>query len=137
MRNDLALRRHPAGEREHQAANRIDIGVPFVLAQHRPHAFLEILHRQPGVQIQRPIRPFGHHRRLFVIVLVVDLADNRFDKVFDRYQPVDAAVLVDHQRQVDPLLTHLQQQIQHPDRGATISGLRRIASIENASGRPT
>ena len=46
-----------------------------------------------------------------LIVFVVDLADDLFDDILDRDQPVGAAVFVDHQRQMHPRRLHLRQQV--------------------------
>ena len=56
MRDDLAFRRHPAGEVEHQSADRLDIRVALVLGEHMADARLEFLHGQQRIQIQRAIR---------------------------------------------------------------------------------
>ena len=85
----------------------------LVLGQHRAHPRLERLDRQPRIHVERAVGALGHHRHLILVVLVGDVADDRFDQVLDRHQPVDAAVLVDHQRQMHARLAHLQQQIEH------------------------
>ena len=59
MADHLAFRRNPPGQSEHEAAHGIDIRVALVLAQDRPHAFLELLHRQTGIQVQRAIGALG------------------------------------------------------------------------------
>ena len=46
-------------------------------------------------------------------MLVGDVADDGLDQVLDRHQPVDAAIFVDHQGEMDAAQTHLQQQVQH------------------------
>ena len=46
-------------------------------------------------------------------MLVGDFAHDLLDQILDRQQPVDAAILVHHQRQVHTRLTHLQQQVEH------------------------
>ena len=48
-------------------------------------------------------------RRLVAVVLVVDLADDLFDDILDRDQPVGAAIFVDHQREMDAQRLHLRQ----------------------------
>ena len=53
-------------------------------------------------------------------MLVVDLADDLFDDILDRYQAVGAAIFVDHQRQMDARGLHLRQQIDRPHRGRHI-----------------
>ena len=46
-------------------------------------------------------------------MLIGDVAGDGFDQILNGHQPVDPAVFVDHERHVDSLLAHLQQQIQH------------------------
>ena len=53
---------------------------------------------------------------LGVVVLVLDLADDLLDHVFDRHQPVDAAELVDHHRDMGARLAHLHQEIEDRQR---------------------
>ena len=55
-------RGHPAGEREHQPAHRVDIGRALVLRQHRAHPALERLDRQARVQVERAVGTLGDHR---------------------------------------------------------------------------
>ena len=45
-------------------------------------------------------------------MLVLDLADDLLDQILDRHQPVDAAELVDHHRDMGARLTHLHQQVE-------------------------
>ncbi len=87
--------------------------VAFVLGQDRTNLGFEILDRHAGVQVERAVGTFSDHRRLDIVVFVGDVAGDRFDEVLDRYQTVDAAVFVHHQRQMDALRPHLQQQVQH------------------------
>ena len=54
--------------------------------------------------------------RLVDVVLVLDLADDLLDQVLDRDQPVDAAELVDHHRDVGARLAHLHQQVEDRQR---------------------
>jgi hypothetical protein len=42
-------------------------------------------------------------------MLVLDLADDLLDQIFDRHQPIDTAKLVDHHGDVGPRLAHLDE----------------------------
>jgi hypothetical protein len=62
-------------------------------------------------------------------VLVLDLADDLLDQVLQRHQPRRAAVLVQHDRHLDPLLAHLPDQVLHRlalrhERGSRITSRR-------------
>ena len=46
-------------------------------------------------------------------VFVFDLAHNLFEDVFDGYQAGDAAVLIDHHRQINVRLLHFFEQLGH------------------------
>jgi hypothetical protein len=69
--------------------------------------------------------------------LVRDVADDRLDQVLDRQQAIDAAVFVDHQRQVHALLAHLKQQVEHRYLRRHHQRAAQDRLSENASGRPT
>ena len=51
------------------------------------------------------------------VVLVLDLADDLLDQILDGDEPVDAAELVDDERQMLARQAHLQQQVEHPHGG--------------------
>src|SRR6516164_5445127 len=50
-------------------------------------------------------------------MLVLDLADNLLDQIFDRHQPVDPAKFVDHHGDMGPRLTHLDEKVESRQRG--------------------
>ena len=47
----------------------------------------------------------------FVVVFVLDIADDQFDDVLDRDDAVGAAIFVDHERQMNAGGLHLGQQV--------------------------
>ena len=75
----------------------------------------------------KPPSPDGvQFRRLGLVVLVLDVADDRLDHVLDRNEPVGAAVFVDHQRHMGARRLHAEQEIER--------GHRRRARREPAAG---
>ena len=55
-------------------------------------------------------------RRLVLVMLVFDVADDRFHHVLDRHQPIGPAVLVDDQRHMRAGRLHLEQQVERRHR---------------------
>ncbi len=47
----------------------------------------------------------------FLVVLVLDIADDLLDQILDRHKSVRAAVLVDHERHVDARRLHANEQV--------------------------
>src|SRR6516164_10365058 len=45
-------------------------------------------------------------------MLVLDLADNLLDQIFDGHQPIDPTKLVDHHGDVGPRLAHLDEKVE-------------------------
>ena len=115
MADDLAARRHAAGNGSDQAAERRLIAFTLIRRKHRADPLLEGIKPCARIGKQGSVGTTDHHR-LLDIVLVLDIADDLFDHVFDRDQAVDAAMLVDDERQVRARETHLQQQIEKAQR---------------------
>ncbi len=74
---------------------------------------LELLDRQSRIEVERAVGTLAEHRAGHLVVLVRDVADDGLDQVLDGEQPVDAAVFVDDEGEVDARLAHLQQQVEH------------------------
>ena len=53
----------------------------------------------------------GHDHRLLDVVLVLDLADDLLEQVLDRHEAGRAAVLVEHDRDVDLAALELVQEV--------------------------
>ena len=117
MGDDLAAFRHPAGQHEDEAAQRVDRLLVAGRAQARAVLFLERLDRQARIGDDAAVGPLDQRRRLGDVVLVLDLADDLLDQILDRHQPVDAAELVDDHRDVGARLAHLHEQIEDRQRG--------------------
>ena len=88
-------------------------GVVLVVVVER-HLRLEQLHevvdRCPPVDPRLVVGEL-HDHRLLDVVLVLDLADDLLDQVLDRDETGRAAVLVEHDRQVDLAPLELVQQV--------------------------
>ena len=68
-----------------------------------------------GMRASAMMLPSGRSIRVGVsgdVVLVLDLADDLLDQILDRHQPVDAAELVDHHRDMRARLAHLHEQVE-------------------------
>ena len=111
MDEELAADRHAPGQGDDEAADGIDV-VAFILAQDSAEMLIEDFHLGTSIDVEAAVGADGDHRLGFPVMLVGDLAHDLLDDVFDRQQPIDAAVLVDHERHVRALDPHLQQQLQ-------------------------
>ena len=115
-RHQLAAHRHVSGAHDQIAAERIDflrrVADVELLADHGAHIFEA---RAPGGE-ERAVALARHRRRLRLVVLVGDVADDQLDQVLDRDQTVAAAVFVDDEREVNARRLHLGEQIERRHR---------------------
>src|SRR5262249_29155412 len=93
MRDRLAAGRDIAGQREHEAAQRVDVLFALLFRQHRSDPLLELLDGGARIGDEAAVRPGQHLRPGIDVMFVVDLADDFLDDVLDRRQSVDAAEL--------------------------------------------
>ena len=77
-----------------------------------PSMLLEHLDRGARVGDQAAVGALDEARAVGHIMLVLDLADDLLDHILDRDQPVDAAELVDHHRDMGARLAHLHEQVE-------------------------
>jgi len=108
----FAAHRHPAQKHEDQTAQRVDLFLVHFLGigQGLVDLSLEFLKRGLGegkVDAGAFLRP---ELSVVEVVLVLDLADDLFDQVFDGDKAIHPAVFVDHQRHVPPITLHFLQQ---------------------------
>ena len=75
-----------------------------------------LVQRRARVDEERAVGADGDLRTFHLVVLVLDVADDRLDDVLDRNQSVGPAIFVDHQRHVRPRRLHLHQQIERGHR---------------------
>ena len=71
---------------------------------------VEVVDVGPAVDPRLVVREADDHR-LLGVVLVLDLADDLLEEVLDRDQPGGAAVLVEHDRDVDLAPLELVQEV--------------------------
>src|SRR3546814_10420225 len=86
MLDQLAAIGHPAGEREQQAAEGVDVLLAFVFGKHRADTLLELLDGGARIGNEAAIRPLDQLRADRDVVLVLDLPDDLLDQVLDRHQ---------------------------------------------------
>ena len=111
MPDKLATRGDPPDDGEHEAAERIDVGLFLGLEQLGPEPRLELLDRCARRGDEPELGVDGDIRRLLLVVLVLDVADDLLDQILDGDEPVRAAVLVDDQRHVDARRLHANEQV--------------------------
>lgn len=111
MPDHLAALGHAADQGEDQTAQAVDVLVLVLggdlLADHG----LEGIDLRPGIHVPHARSTGADRGRVLVVVLVLDIADNRFDQVFQRHQPVGTAILVDHQGEMHAPALHAAQEI--------------------------
>ena len=101
---------------EDEPAQRVDFFLVAVRTQLDTVPLFERLDRSAGIGDQGAVSALDQARRLGVVVLVLDLADDFLDQILDRDQPVDAAELVDDHRDMGARLAHLHEQIEDRQR---------------------
>ena len=99
MTHNLATSRHPSGDGADKAADGIDL-VAVIVFEKPSGQDLERLDLEPGLGENGAIVVDGDLRLDRLVMLVLDLADDFLDKVFNRDQPVNAAEFIDDQRQM-------------------------------------
>ena len=123
----LAVGGHVAELGEQQPADR----VPVALGELGPQQLVDLVERQAGVDPHAAVGERLDHRVLDV-ELVDDLAEQLLDDVLEGHEPGGAAVLVDHDRHVEPVLLHLPQQRRRP---RLVSGTKRAGRASSATVR--
>ena len=93
-------------------------GVVLVLVLEREldvEQLAEVVHVRPAIDPGLVVGELDDHR-LFLVVLVLDLADDLLEQVLDGHQAGRAAVLVEHDREVDLAPLELVEQVVHAHR---------------------
>ena len=103
MNDQLPAHRHPIGQEEYEPAQRIDVLRPLLVGEDRADPRLELLDRGARIGDQGPVRSIDQLRSSDYIVLVLYLAHDLLDQIFDGDDSVDAAKFVDHQGHVHVL----------------------------------
>ena len=112
----LASRRNPAGNGEDEAAQRVDDLLLLIGDERQSEMLLQVLDRHPriGDEAETGIGP--DQRLVLYVVFVGNLAHHFLDQILDGNEPVGAAILVDHQRQMESRRLHFEQKIEHRHR---------------------
>ncbi len=110
MLDRLANRRHAPGDGGDETAERIDLG--FEIGDQNRQAGLahHIVDCSEAGDFPAGLAASRNQRRRLVM-LVLDVADDLFDQVFEADHAARAAILVDHQSDVDPASLHADQQV--------------------------
>src|SRR5208283_1297177 len=94
---DLAAAGKPAYEGGDETADRIHLLVLAEGGEIEADSLRDLLKRRARFDDEGAVARWLD-RRLGLVVLVLDVADDRFDQVLDRDEAIGAAVFVDHQR---------------------------------------
>ena len=113
---------HLLGQHIGQPAQRIDGLVD--LGKARVDPFGDIVELGAGIAVPQPLANRHDPFLRRVVVLVLDLADDLLDQVFDGDHPVGARVFVEHDGEVDAAGAHVGQ---HVERAARLRHEQRLA----------
>ena len=126
-----ADRRHPLGQHERQAAERVDclldFGNPRVADR-----LGDVLELGAGIGVPHALADRHEELDRRLVVLVLDVADDLFDEVLDRDDPVGTRELVDHDREVGALGAHVGE---HVESAARLWHVERLAHQLGPVGR--
>ena len=114
--DDFAADRHAAGGRGQQAADRVDVLGVGERREIDAERLGDVLQAGARFDDEGAVAGGGDLRPVGLVVLVLDVADDRLDHVLDRDEAVGAAVFVDHQRHVGVRRLHLHQQVERRHR---------------------
>ena len=117
VRDDLAARRNTVEKREDQPAERVDVLSPVFVEKFEAEVFLKVFNFHPRVGFEGAVRPFRQAWRQDLVMLVLDLADNFLDQIFDGDHAVGAAIFIDHDRHMRAGVPHLHQEVENLHRG--------------------
>ena len=118
--DDLAERRHPAGEHEHHAAQCIDLVTDLIIGKAGFQLGFKVFERQPGIGLPQPVVDRLDQRGFVFVMLVFDIADDFLDQILDGYQPIGAAIFIDDDRHMRLAGAHPRQQIDDAHRSGDI-----------------
>ena len=107
----LAGDRDPAGQDEGEAAERVDILLDR--AEPRVDRLGDILKFGAGIGLPAAVLDPDQQAGQFLVMLVLDLADDLLDHVLDGEQPFGAAELVDDDGEMGALGAHPGEQVEH------------------------
>ena len=101
---------------EDQPAEGIDLQFVLFQAFIQVYAgnFMDFVKFRPGIGQDYAFFLKQNDRFFLKIIFVFDIADDFFKQVFNRNQPVYAAVFVNDDSHVDFVQLHFMKQVQHP-----------------------
>ena len=114
--DDFAADRHAAGGGGQQAADRVDVLGVGERREIDAERLGDVLEARARFDDEGAVAGGGDLRPVGLVVLVLDVADDRLDHVLDRDEAVGAAVFVDHQRHMRVRGLHLHQQVERRHR---------------------
>ena len=112
MGQHLTTQRHPPGHGENQPAERFHVFFAVFVGQEAADFGLQLTQLQPRMGLEF-IFLDGDDFAFVLVVLVLNIADDLLDQIFDGQQPVDPAVLIDDEGHVTALGAHIQQHVEH------------------------
>ncbi len=115
--DQLAASRDAPGQRDDEAAQRIDVLGHLAVREVEADHARRLLEIGAGVGDEGVGAARLDHRLAGEVVLVFDVADHHLDQVLDRDEPVRAAVLVDDERHVGSRRLHAHEQLHRRHRG--------------------
>ena len=132
---DLAPARNTAGGGRHQSADGVDLLRVGERGEIEADRFGHLVERRSRLDDERAAarvvdRDFG------LVVLVLDVADDRLDHVLDRDQTVGPAVFVDHQRHMRARHLHAQEKIERRHRGRGVEDRPQDAGVRERRVQP-
>jgi len=112
VRNHLTALRYTPREARDQPSQGVDIFLIADGTQPGTLMLLKQLYRGARVGDEAAVGALDQAWSVGDIMFVLDLADNLFDQILDRHQPIDAAKLVYHHRDMCARLAHLYKKIE-------------------------
>ncbi len=127
--------RNTAGGGRHQSADRVDLLRVGERGEIEADRFGHLVERRARLDDERAAAR-GVDRDFGLVVLVLDVADDRLDHVLDRDQTVGAAVFVDHQRHMRARHLHAQEKIERRHRGRGVEDRPQDAGVRERHVQP-
>ncbi len=114
MADDFPAFRHPARKGENQPTQRINIVFFIWRREIAAHGFFEIIDKNARIGFPDRASVLARddlHFGLLFVMFVVNIADNGFNQILNRDQPVCAAIFIHHDGHMYAPSLHPPQQI--------------------------
>jgi len=104
MREHFTRFRHMPGEHKGKTAKRIDILID--LAKSRIDRLGDL--GEFGARVSFPTAAFYLDKQIgrFLVMLILNFANDFLDQIFNCHQPLSARIFINHNSEMDTLLTH-------------------------------